>query len=51
MKNLLSTILYLGCILAIISIAITNIYLLGLSEIICFPIIIRLLFLNFKNNN
>jgi membrane protein implicated in regulation of membrane protease activity len=51
MQNKLFILLYLGFILCLISIITTNIYLLGLSELICFPIGIKLFIINFKNQN
>jgi membrane protein implicated in regulation of membrane protease activity len=51
MKKNLSIIFILGFILALISIITTNIYLLGLSELICFPVGIKLFIINLKNQN
>jgi membrane protein implicated in regulation of membrane protease activity len=51
MQNKLFILLYLGFILCLVSIAITNIYLLGLSELICFPVAVKLFILNLKKQN
>jgi hypothetical protein len=51
MKKNLSIIFILGFIICLISIITTNIYLLGLSELVCFPIGIKLFILNLKNQS
>jgi membrane protein implicated in regulation of membrane protease activity len=51
MKKNLSIIFILGFIICLISIAITNIYLLMLAELVCFPVGIKLFILNLKNQN
>lgn len=51
MKNNLFIIMYIGFILCLVSIATTNIYLLGLSELIVIPTAIKLFILNFKKQN
>lgn len=51
MKNLLFTFIYLGFILCLISIITTNIYMLGISELIVIPSAIKLFILNFKKQN
>lgn len=51
MKNLLFIIMYIGFILCLVSIITTNIYMLGISELIVIPSAIKLFILNFKKQN
>jgi hypothetical protein len=51
MKNKLLTVLTIGLLLATISIILKNIYLLGISELITFPVAAKLFILNLKNQN
>jgi hypothetical protein len=48
MKNTLFTIMYIGFILCLVSIAITNIYMLGIAELLVIPSAIKLFILNYK---
>ena len=48
MKNTLFTIMYIGFILALVSIAITNIYMMGFAELLVIPSAIKLFILNYK---
>lgn len=51
MKKNLFIIMYIGFILCLISIITTNIYMLGLSELIVIPSAIKLFLLNYKKQN
>ena len=51
MKNILFTIFYIGCILALVSIALTNIYMLGIAELLAIPTAVKLIILNFKKQS